>query len=268
MTTEVATIPAMSREKIDLIKRTVAKGATDLELELFFHACQRTGLDPLMKQIYAIKRWNSQDRREVLTFQTGIDGYRLIADRTGQYAGSSDAVYQTDGEAPIMATVTVIKMVNGHACHFAASARWSEYVQRTKEGEPNSMWKKMPFLMLAKCAEALALRKAFPAELSGIYTHEEMMQADSAPRMVHEKPTEDPPPPDGALPDSPQDGAQQGSDAAAQNQVMDFSLAMNEAITSQEINVLLIDAMKALAKSDFATIEKVAGERRKQIKGK
>jgi phage recombination protein Bet len=171
----------LSREKIELIKKTVAKGATDLELELFFHACKRTGLDPLMKQIYAIKRWDNKDKIEKLTFQTGIDGYRLIADRTGQYAGSSDAEYTLGEDGfPDVAKVTVTKLVGGIPCQFSSAARWKEYVQLSKEGHPTSMWKKMPFLMLAKCAEALALRKAFPAELSGVYTHEEMQQADDA----------------------------------------------------------------------------------------
>ena len=169
----------LSRDKIELIKKTVAKGATDLELELFFHACKRTGLDPLMKQIYAIKRWDSKDKIEKMTFQTGIDGYRLIADRTGCYAGSSDAEYTIGlNDLPVVAKVTVTKLVSGIPCQFTSSARWAEYVQLSKEGSPTTMWKKMPFLMLAKCAEALALRKAFPAELSGVYTHEEMQQAD------------------------------------------------------------------------------------------
>lgn len=169
----------LSREKIELIKQTVAQGATDLELELFFHACKRTGLDPLMKQIYAVKRWDSKEKREKMTFQTGIDGYRLIADRTGRYAGSSDAEYVLGEDGfPDVAKVTVTKLVGGVPCQFSSSARWAEYVQLSKEGHPTSMWKKMPFLMLAKCAEALALRKAFPAELSGVYTHEEMSQAD------------------------------------------------------------------------------------------
>lgn len=175
----------MSREKIELIKQTVAKGATDLELDLFLHACKRTGLDPLMKQIYAIKRWNSQEKKETMAIQTGIDGYRLIADRTGRYAGSDEPVYEVGPEGfPSVASVTIYKMMEGQRCGFSASARWTEYVQTTREGQPTAMWKKMPFLMLGKCAEALALRKAFPAELSGIYTHEEMQQADNEPRTV------------------------------------------------------------------------------------
>ena len=192
MSTEVM-VQDFGREKLDLIKQTVAKGATDLELELFMHACKRTGLDPLMKQMYAIKRWSAADKREVMSFQTGIDGYRLIADRTGLYAGSDEPVYeQVEAAKPLTAKVTVYKIVGGVRCPFAASARWDEYVQTNREGQPTSMWKKMPFLMLGKCAEALALRKAFPAELSGVYTHEEMMQADEetpAQRVMHNKQT-------------------------------------------------------------------------------
>lgn len=183
MSTEVAVVQDLSREKVELIKQTVAKGATDLELDLFLHACKRTGLDPLMKQIYAIKRWSAADNREVMSFQTGIDGYRLIADRTGKYAGSDEPVFTvTPNGLPDVASVTVTKLVDGVPCKFSASARWMEYVQKNKQGQPTSMWQKMPFLMLGKCAEALALRKAFPAELSGVYTHEEMMQADTEPQ--------------------------------------------------------------------------------------
>ena len=176
MSTALATYE-LDREKIDLIKATVAKGSTDLELELFFHACKRTGLDPLMKQIYAIKRKNNKTGKEEMSIQTGIDGYRLIADRTGQYAGSDEAVYTVgDDGFPDVASVTVYKLVGSLRCAFSSSARWNEYYSDT-----SPMWKKMPFLMLGKCAEALALRKAFPAELSGVYTHEEMTQADQEP---------------------------------------------------------------------------------------
>lgn len=179
MSTEVAVMQEMGNDKLELIKKTVAKGATDLELELFLHACKRTGLDPLMKQIYCIKRGDK------MAMQTGIDGYRLIADRTGKYAGSDEPAYVlADDGWPDVASVTVTKMVDGMPCKFSASARWKEYYQET-----SPMWKKMPFLMLGKCAEALALRKAFPAELSGVYTHEEMDQADNEPKVTYETTT-------------------------------------------------------------------------------
>lgn len=158
-----------SREKIDLIKRTIAKDCSDDELQLFLYTCKRTGLDPLARQIYAIKR-NGR-----MTIQTGIDGYRVIADRTGKLAGISDYQFDSeDKEKPGKATVTVRKAVDGGTiAEFTATARWGEYCA----GGP--MWQKMPYLMLGKCAEALALRKAFPADLSGVYTTEEMAQADN-----------------------------------------------------------------------------------------
>ena len=175
---DALTIQDLGREKVELIKQTVAKGATDLELELFLHACKHTGLDPLMKQIYAIKRWSQADGREVMSFQTGIDGLRLIADRTGKYAGSSDAIFEEKDGKPMLAQVTVLKIIDGEKCAFTASARYEEYVQKNRQMQPTSMWAKMPYLMLAKCAEALALRKAFPMELSGLYTNEEMSHLD------------------------------------------------------------------------------------------
>ena len=169
--------------KLDLIKRTVAKGATQDEFELFLHACKRTGLDPLMKQIHAIKRWSAAEGRETMAIQTGIDGYRLVAERTGKYAGSDEPVFEMKEDVPYpsKATVTVWKIVEGQRYPFTASAHWEEYVQKKKDGTITSFWQRMPKGQLGKCAESLALRKAFPAELSGVYTHDEMMQADEQP---------------------------------------------------------------------------------------
>ena len=164
-----------TREQIDLIKQTVAKGATDAELQLFLYTSKRTGLDPLTRQIHAIKRWDSAAGKETMAIQTGIDGYRLVANRTGQHAGTTDVLYdREDAEHPNWAKVTVQRWVNGQVAEFPATARWKEYAAYKKDGRPMALWAKMPYLMLGKCAEALALRKAFPQELAGIYTFEEM----------------------------------------------------------------------------------------------
>ncbi len=165
-------------EQVDLIKNTVAKGATDDELKLFLYTSKRTGLDPLTKQIHFVKRWDSKLQKEVGAIQTGIDGYRAIAERTKTLAGIDDVQYEIgEDKKPIKATVTVYRIVEGLRVGFTASARWTEYVPPEKQ---RFMWNKMPFLMLGKVAESLALRKAFPSDLSGVYTNEEMSQADNS----------------------------------------------------------------------------------------
>jgi hypothetical protein len=161
-------------DQIELLKQTVCKNATNDEFKLFCYAVHRSGLDPFMKQIHAVKRWNAKLGRDEMTVQVGIDGYRLIADRTGLYAGNDEAIFDREPK-PTKATVTVYKIVQGQRCAFTATARWSEYYPGDKQG---FMWNKMPCVMLGKVAETLALRKAFPAELSGLYTQEEMDQAD------------------------------------------------------------------------------------------
>lgn len=170
--------------EIELIKEQCCRDATDEELRFFLYTASSRGLNPLNRQIHAVKRWDARQGKMVMSIQTGIDGYRLIANRTQGYAGSSDATYGPDHTkdgfpAPESATVTVKKIVSGHVCDFTATARWDEYVARKKDGTPNSFWKRMPYGQLAKCAESLALRKAFPEELGGLYTTEEMDQADN-----------------------------------------------------------------------------------------
>ena len=160
----------------------------------FLQHCARTGLDPIARQIYSIARKSRGQLRWQI--QVSIDGARLIAERSGEYEGQTPVQWTADGvtwvdvwladEYPKAARVGVFR--RGFREPLYAVARWDSYAvmedvwaggKKTGEQKVSSMWAKMPDLMLGKVAEMLALRKAFPQDLSGLYSSEEMQQAQA-----------------------------------------------------------------------------------------
>lgn len=162
-----------SPEDVKLIKTVICKNSTDDELKLFLRTCDRLELDPLSKQIYAIKRDGQ------LTFQTSIDGYRLIAERTGKYMPGKEATFIYDKEGMLVSATSYVKKYgpDNQWHEIASTAFYDEYVAKTKEGKAMNLWAKMPHVMLAKCAESAAIRRAFPH--LNIYTKEEMEQSEN-----------------------------------------------------------------------------------------
>jgi len=197
-------IAEYSRDEVDLIRRTVAKGASDLELRMFLYVCKHTGLNPLLRQIYSIRRreWNPEkynaeekkygDYEYKMVTQVGIDGLRLIAERTGKYLGQigpewcgKDGQWKDvwipskDETYPTAARVGVVRRgyvdpSTGKSLPIWGVARWDDYSQKKKSGDLIAMWESMGPVMIAKCAESQGLRRAFPWELAGLYTHDEM----------------------------------------------------------------------------------------------
>lgn len=190
-------------KQLAALRQLGVKDASNGDLAVFFHVCGRTGLDPFSKQIYMISRWTKDGPRQ--TIQTGIDGYRLIARRAAKASGEDLSYSDTewcgpDGKwadvwLPDEHPFAVKQVIYRGESRFSAVALWREYVQTNKDGSPNSMWSRMAAAMLAKCAEAAVLRKAFPQDLSGIYVDEEMPGDDAPPpptdwRLQNEPPDE------------------------------------------------------------------------------
>lgn len=184
------------------MKRTVCRGATDDEFQLFLGVCQRTNLDPFARQIYSIERktWNSSTKSYDVTrsIQTGIDGFRVIAERTREVDGQEgpfwcgpDGIWKDvwlDSNLPPVAARVVIHR-KGAKLPFVGVARFDAYAQFYKDGNEwklTQMWNRMGDVMIAKCAEALALRKAFPMQLGELRTTDEMAQAENPERLTIE----------------------------------------------------------------------------------
>lgn len=188
MTEATAIVPERgSIQEAQLIREQLAPKATNAEIRVFLALCERLGLDPFARQIYLVGRWDKRLRREVHTPQVSIDGFRLVAQRTREYAGQAGPEWCADDgvwrdvwlspEPPAAARVGVYR--KGWAAPLYRVALWREFVQTTKDGDVTHMWSRLSTVMIAKCAEMQALRAAFPQELSGVYGDAEMAQASS-----------------------------------------------------------------------------------------
>jgi hypothetical protein len=182
--------PTVTAEQLELIRRTVAKDASDDELQLYLYDCARQGVHPLDKLIHFTKRGGKY------VPITSIDFMRIQAASSGECIGISDPVFEPGPKPglPGAATVTVTRLVQGHEAPFTATARWAEYCPGPGA---DHMWRKMPHIMLGKCAEALALRKGFPKHLAGLYTHEELaldLEGEAPPRSIPAVPATPPVP--------------------------------------------------------------------------
>lgn len=176
---------AWTGQQLAALRQIGVENATDGDLAVFLNYAQRTGLDPFARQIYMIGRLDRRSGTTKWTIQASIDGLRIVAQRSGEYAGQVGPEWcGTDGqwrdvwlkaEAPVAARVGVLR--RGFAQPLYAVALFTEYASYYND-KPTGLWGSKPAVMIAKCAEALALRKAFPMDLSGIYTAEEMAQAD------------------------------------------------------------------------------------------
>jgi phage recombination protein Bet len=186
-----------TEDQVSLLSRTIAKGTTPDELALFVAQCRRTGLDPFSQQIYAIKRWDARERREVMVIQVGIAGYQLIAERTGQLDGIEGPFFAgldeewkevwTQEGPPFAAKVVVHR--KDRKLPTVAIVYWDEYSQKTKDGNLTKFWREMPKNQLGKCAMAKALRQAFAQELASFANAEDYR--DPA-EVIEEQPQQSP----------------------------------------------------------------------------
>lgn len=201
MSTAVATtngagaLAVWTADEQRVIREVIAPGLDDAQLLFFAQVCRVTGLNPIANQIVPILRNQREqvngrwETTKKLTIQTTIHGLRLIADRTRCYAPGHKATFEVDAAGNLISATAYVKKYAGGVWHEVEdTAYWDEYAQfkdeyqnnqKTGQRTPSALWGSKPRVMLSKCAESLALRRAFPAEMAGIYTDDEMGTVDS-----------------------------------------------------------------------------------------
>lgn len=182
MTTELTTtkgntaLDYSSDRVLRTIKNTVAQNATDEELAMFCELCKATGLNPFKKEVWFIKTkgYTNKAGKEIeprVQIMTGINGFLAVANSHPQFDGMECEVERDDKGQPLRAIAKVYR--KDRKFPSVAEALWNEYYKPNPYGN-KGVWEQMPSIMLAKCAKSLALREAFPQELNGLYTAEEM----------------------------------------------------------------------------------------------
>lgn len=203
VTTPAKALIDFNGKQLDLIRRTVANDLNGDEFDMFINIARQNGLDPFKKQIYAVVYNKDKPDKRKVSFITGIGGYRAIAQRSGLYRPDEDAPRIEKAEDlkdainPLGIDHAEVKVhrygPDGKWYPITGRAYWLEFAPIKEEWAENANgkwaptgkltldrggnWGKMPHVMLAKCAEADALRKGWPEDLGALYVDAEMDRA-------------------------------------------------------------------------------------------
>lgn len=266
----IAAAVQFTADQRQLILDTCCGGAPPGEARALVAIAEARGLNPLTGDCYFVQRWDGEKQRMVWAVQASIDSFRSKAEETGLYAGQDEPEfeYEEDGRGGrrlLLARVRVYR--KDWPRPMVGVARYSEYVQKKKDGTPTKFWANMPHNQLAKCAESLAIRKCFPKVLAGIYTRDEMQQADTEP--AHDPETgelrEEPPapqrPPSTPPPAGPGAAAADAArELAMQSAQSQFDLRRHELMQAPDVGSLkgVWAKVAADAKSTRITLEQRA----------
>ena len=171
----IATPLEFTADQKKMIRDSLLSGASESEAAMLMELARLRRLNPITRQVHFVKRWDTDKNCYVWAAQVAIDGFRAIAERTGLYAGQDEAEfeYEADGKTIKLCRVRVYRSDWDRPA--VGVAHFTEYAQYKKGNvELTHMWKTKPHVMIAKCAEAQAHRKAFSEDTSGLYTEEEL----------------------------------------------------------------------------------------------